>query len=127
MAVYDIIKDIAKVAKNAGNIEIFNSLLDVQQQALDLQQENVKLKQQLEELQNIKELENRVVRHEYTIITLKDDGSDIRYCSSCWDKDRKLVQIIVSRPSINGIESSSSKVKCPICENAFWTGRNVRW
>ena len=35
----------------------------------------------------------RVVRHEDTYITLKDDNDEIMYCSCCWDSSNKLIQV----------------------------------
>jgi len=93
MGVYEAVKDALSIARKADNIPLMQALLDAQEQALALQEECTKLKEQVKELQDTKELEKRIIRHECTVVTLNGDEQAIRYCSACWDRDRKLVQV----------------------------------
>jgi len=128
MGLYDGFKDLISLAQKIDNKDLYSNLLEVQQKLLELQEENTNLKAQIKEMQNTTELENRIVRDNvYTVVTLRDDEQAIRYCSACWDKDRKLVQITITRNTINGIEESCRRVNCPICQNKFKTSNNVRW
>ena len=108
MSLYDALKDVIKVARNSGNIELYKQLLDLGSQALELQEENANLKSENDNLKQVKDIESKVVRHEEPYITLIDDENEIMYCSRCWDVDRILVQ---ERSMDNG------KCRCPNCEN----------
>ncbi|MCL2563670.1 MAG: hypothetical protein FWE08_06505 [Oscillospiraceae bacterium] len=94
MALYDFLRDAASAAQKAKNVELFQALLDAQQQALELQTENVELRKTIEELQDSKALEEKVVRYEHgAFITFRDDERNIQYCPSCWGTDMKRIQM----------------------------------
>lgn len=94
MDIKDKIKEIGEIIKKYNNIEAVQTIIDIQQEILDMQNEMLQTKKENEELKSIKDIENRIVRHKGdTYITLKDDSNNILYCSRCWDKERKLVQL----------------------------------
>jgi hypothetical protein len=98
MGAYEIIKDAIGLAQKIDNHEIINKLADAQQHVLDMQNEMFKLRDENKKLKDISAIEKKIVRHNLsTIVTLNDDKEEIFFCSSCWDVDRKLVQIIVGR------------------------------
>ena len=69
-------------------------IIDIQQEVLNMQSEMFQIRKENEELKSIKDIENRILRHKGdTYITLKGDSDNILYCSRCWDKERKLVQL----------------------------------
>ena len=93
MGLYDGIKDAAKVIQKADNIELYEKLLDLSAQALELQNDNARLIEENKKLKQKEDLSSRVVRHEDTYITLKNDTDEIMYCSCCWDSSNKLIQV----------------------------------
>lgn len=93
MGLYDGIKDAAKVIQKADNIELYEKLLDLSAQALELQNDNTRLIEENKKLKQKEDLSSRVVRHEDTYITLKNDTDEIMYCSCCWDSSNKLIQV----------------------------------
>lgn len=93
MGLYDAMKDVVSLAQKADNIELYRQLLDLSAQALDLQAEVARLKEENADLKKSKELTGKVIRHKNTYITLADDELGLRYCSVCWDCDRKLIQM----------------------------------
>ena len=93
MGLYDGIKDAAKVIQKADNIELYEKLLDLSAQALELQNDNARLIEENKKLKQKEDICGRVVRHEDTYITLKDDNDEIMYCSCCWDSSNKLIQV----------------------------------
>lgn len=109
MGLYDAIKDVATIAQQADNIDLYKRLLDLSAQALDLQAENTKLREENAELRKGKELESRIVRHDIPIVTLKDDQADIKYCANCWDSQRKLIQMRVY------MDYGHLKYRCHLC------------
>lgn len=108
MSFYDAFKDALSVAQKSDNIDLYKQLLDLSSQALDLQEENHRLRKEIEDLRKIRIDENRVSRHDAPYITLKGDSSEIKYCSRCWDVDRKLVQVECQQ---NG------RFRCSNCNN----------
>ena len=93
MSLYDGIKDVANVVRKADNIELYQQLLDLGQIALDMQDQIRELKQENYELKRCRENEQQIERHIETYITLKNDESKLKYCSVCWDRERKLIQM----------------------------------
>lgn len=109
MSIYDMVKDAISIAQKADNIDLIRKLLNVGQMALDLQNENMELKKQIDELVAEQKFEENIVRHKQPYFTLKSDGekSGIYYCSTCYGKDKKKIQM-----SYNG----ESKLWCPACK-----------
>ena len=93
MGFYEAIKDVAKLAQKADNIELYQRLLDLSAQALDLQAENTKLKEENAELRKKRDLASEIVRHKEPYITLRNDVNDLCYCSHCWDSQQLLIQV----------------------------------
>lgn len=94
MDVLKNLKEIGELIKKYNNIEAVFQIIDIQQEILNMQNEMFQIRKENEELKSIKDIENKIVRHKgYTYITLKDDSNNILYCSRCWDKERKLVQL----------------------------------
>lgn len=93
MGLYDGIKDVAKVMQQADNIELYQKLLDLSAQALDLQAEIAKLREENAELKKSKDIESRIVRHKRPFLTLAEDKLNLKYCATCWDNQRKLIQM----------------------------------
>ena len=108
MSFYEAFKDAIKVAQKTDNLDLYKQLLDLSAQALDLQEENARLRTENEQLIQQKDIEAEIIRYEEPFITLRDDEKETKYCSRCWDAERKLVQI---RCMENGYFS------CPNCRN----------
>lgn len=96
MSLYDGIKDVAKVVQQADNIDLYKKLLDLGQQALGLQDEVRQLKEENSLLKAQAGQRKRIVRHKSPYVTLEGEGEDIWYCSTCWGKEGKLIQLAVS-------------------------------
>ena len=107
MWLYDAMKDVAKLAQQADNIDLYRKLLDLSAQALDLQAENTKLKEENAELRKKRDLANEIVRHKEPYITLRNDVNDLCYCSHCWDSQQLLIQVNCHK---NG------SFECPHCK-----------
>ena len=107
MALYDALKDAAQVVNKAQNADLYQMLLDAQRQALELQAENTELKKKIEEAQDLKALESRIIRHELGYFTLKDEPDNLLYCANCWGNSGKLIQI--------GAQSRAYMHRCHTC------------
>ena len=107
MGLYEGIKDVAKVMRQAGNIDLCLKLLDLSDIALDMQEEIAKLKEENRKLNEQLSLKGKVIRHDSLYITLKDNES-IFYCAHCWDSSKQLIQVECN--DYNG------SFKCPHCK-----------
>ena len=93
MGFYEAIKDVAKLAQQADNIDLYRKLLDLSAQALDMQSEIAKLKEENTELKKRRAVSSEIIRHKEPCITLKNDEDKLYYCSHCWDSQQLLIQI----------------------------------
>ncbi|UTR11055.1 hypothetical protein MM300_01600 [Evansella sp. LMS18] len=107
MGFYDAIKDAAKVAKEAGNIDLYAKILEVQEKAMDLQNENEELKKEIQKLKDNKELGEKLSfkGHVYYL-----NNKEEPYCSGCWDKEKELIRMHIFKPY-----SISDRARCPSC------------
>ena len=92
--VYEAIKDVAAIVQKADNIDLYKKLLDIGSDALDLQNKVFELTEENKELRNRLNEREAVIRHpDGLYITFANDANSIRYCSTCWGKDNKLIQL----------------------------------
>jgi len=108
MELFDIFKDTISLAKKANNLPLLEKIYDLEEKMFDLQQENQTLKDNIKELQKEKNTENDIVRHKDSYLTLKQDKQQIKYCTHCWDKEKKLIQLLD--------DSAAGKFHCPQCK-----------
>lgn len=117
MGIYDVVKDAASIAQKADNIELYKTLLDVQQMALDMQEELTRLRDEIKILKDNSEIANKIIRYHSTYITLCDDENKTIYCSRCWDKDKNLVQVYIDQ---------KGNFQCPECNNKGLFSKEIR-
>lgn len=106
MGLYEGIKDIAKVLQQADNIELYKKLLDLGSQALDMQSEIFNLQKENEELKKELFQKKRIIRHKSLYISLENEQQGIVYCSSCYGKDNKFIQMF---------DYDKDYYQCPVC------------
>ena len=63
MGLYEAVKDIAKLAQQADNIDLYRKLLDLGAQALEMQAEISKLKEDNARLKRKQDLSSSIQRH----------------------------------------------------------------
>lgn len=83
---YNLIRDLIDEAKNQKNLELVDKLIDLKLAVSKLQDENEFLKKKMEMIDQVERHDNG------NYITLKNDALKIRYCSTCWGKESKLIQ-----------------------------------
>lgn len=108
MNLLDGVKNISMIVKQYNDLELNQQIIDLTQQALDLINENVRLTQENEELKKANDLESRIIRHDQPYITLSDDDKEIKYCASCWENNKKMIQLVCN--------NNNGAFQCPICE-----------
>ena len=93
MGLYEGIKDVAKIAQQADNIDLYKKLLDLSAQALEMQDEIRRLKKENSQLKKDSEFNKKIVRHIEPFITINGGSENIRYCAICWGNIGKLIQV----------------------------------
>lgn len=90
MGAYDLLKDAAKAAQKADNIELYQYIMDAQQAVLDLQEKQQNLQSKIVDLEKqnekLKAKSNYVYEqgHDWMI----DPGNpDMRLCPVCLNRD----------------------------------------
>ena len=112
MDLYQLVKDLIDEAKKQKNSELAEKLIDVKLLISDIQDENRKLKEELVLIKNVE-------RHsDGNYVTLKDDELHIQYCSTCWGRDGKLIQLRDEDEDRKGLP------RCPICFENWLKARN---
>jgi len=106
MGLYEGIKDVAKIVQQADNIDLYKMLLDLSAQALDMQAEIAALKKKNEELKTELFKKKSIIRHKGIYITLEDEHPGIVYCSSCYGKENKFIQMF---------NYDEECYRCPVC------------
>lgn len=105
MGLNETIKELLSIAQKVDNIDLYRKMLDLEKIADDIQTENKRLKQEIKELKKQKDIESKVERHQESYITFSDDEQKFKYCSHCWDSDRKIIQL----------KCSEGEFRCPHC------------
>ena len=96
MDVIKLFKDVINFAQKSNDVDMIQKIITAQQDMLNLQEENRNLKEENRKLKYKKSISNRILRYRnINVITIKNDGKKIKYCSSCWDNYEKLVQLRV--------------------------------
>lgn len=112
MDLYQLVRDLIDEAQKQKNLKLVDKLIEIKLAISDIQEENKELKSELE-------LQQNVVRHsDGNYITLENDQKKIRYCSTCWGNDHKLIQIGDAKIYKEGYP------QCPICFNNWLKARN---
>ena len=107
MSVFNEIKDIIKFVQKTDNLEMVNTLIDIQSKIIDMQDELMNLREENDKLKKNQEIEEKIMRFPNdTVITLKGEEG-IKYCSKCWDDERKLIQV----------KTDENHYSCPKCGN----------
>jgi len=101
MGLYDGLKDAINFAKNAGNSEIMQNLIDVQAQVLEmqhkmleLQERNQQLKNENETLQNSMEISRNVIFYKGFVYDKMNPLNRGPFCMTCWENNCKLIPIV---------------------------------
>jgi hypothetical protein len=101
VSITDIIESgklITAWAKKLKNQEIVNLSLEMQTKVYELKDENESLKERIKELEKNKVNDEEIIFHEtgavYLKDKLKDDGTKVFYCGTCYGKSKLLIPLM---------------------------------
>jgi hypothetical protein len=109
MNIVDHAKEIAELIKKYNDQDLYQRILELREEILWLREENLALHKDLKSLKEASDISARL-RREGNCYFLDDDKEKERpYCLTCWDADRKLVSLILTK------HSRGTRVRCDIC------------
>jgi len=92
---YDILKDLAGLAKDLKNQQVLELAMDLQAKYFEFKEENENLKDEnkalkteIDRLKQAQIIEADIVFSTAGFFTIKNENPTIPYCSACWKKDR---------------------------------------
>jgi len=109
---------IADLLKKGMTLEAQEQIMQLRESALGLQEENLQLKSEAhsaaKQLAPLEEqLNNKTqLRHEPPVYYRLDD--EVPFCPLCWERDSKLIHLIVSRSQSGGVYG-----ECKVCAKNF--------
>jgi len=95
MSIIGDMQEIGKVLQKAGNIELYEKLISIQETALKLLEENKDLKEKIQELENQLKIKNTLVFKENAYYSVDAKGIEEKdpFCSNCWDTEAILIRL----------------------------------
>jgi hypothetical protein len=99
MGAIDNVKEVAKLVRELGNMELYRQILDLQGEIMELAQANRELNIKNHELE---ETLNKVGKMEFSSPFYYAEGDDIPHCPRCWEVDKKAVHYPPPRKSAAG-------------------------
>ena len=93
MGWYEAIKDAVEIAQKAGEIDLMRQLVDVQAEMLGLQEENGRLRNEVDRLDDALRVTGELVLEGRHYARRVDGQLEGRYCTVCWDADRRLIRL----------------------------------
>jgi len=88
MGAIDNVKEVAKLVKKLGNMELYQQILDLQGEIMDLTQANRELRENVQKLEDKLSQVKTMNFNSPFYYTVCDD---VPYCPRCWEVDRKAV------------------------------------
>lgn len=90
---WEAVKDIGSILKVAGNYDLYKSLLDIQAETQKYLEENFKLKEEIKELKEHMQIADELEFKDNQYFRVQDGKTYGPYCSCCWDRDHKIVNL----------------------------------
>lgn len=112
MAIYDQLKDIGKVLREADKIDQYQLILDIQQSLMDMQHKLQGLEEENSKLKSMLELKSKMFYGQSVYWIKNKEGKDGPYCPGCYDDKNKAIRL---RP----VSDYAGEYTCPICKVGF--------
>src|SRR5689334_18862908 len=106
------LREISRLLREEGKLDLFQRLLDVQQQLVQLGQENLGL---ANELANLKAQLKFSTGLKFVPPFYFADQDPTPYCANCWEAKRVAVHLVDTGPSSEGL-----RFECTNCNKVFF-------
>src|SRR3989339_1802711 len=108
---FSSLKNLANLYKEAGKIDEYKQILELQAQLLEMQEANTSLKEENKQLENILSFKDTLTFDDNIYWNKQKEA----FCSRCWDKDRVAIRLTRTNPT------NDHYFTCPECKNRFTT------
>jgi len=110
MGILDNAKELAELIKKYNNQDLYQKVIDLRDEIFNLREEKQQLKERVNELERAENIGSKLERQGNVYFrTDREEDQAGPFCMTCWDADRKLVNVITIT------EDGSARFKCSIC------------
>ena len=109
MNIIDHAKELADLIKKYNDQDLYERIVTLREEILTLREENLSLKEEVKRFQATTDISGRLIREGNCYFLNDDENRKHPYCLTCWDSDRKLVNLILSE------DRSGKRITCGIC------------
>lgn len=94
MSKYEALKDPIKLAQKAGEMDLYERLLDVRSDLQEIREENIELREHVQELERQENIAGQL-EYDDGVYWRSSEGQDRKgpFCQLCWDRDRDLIRL----------------------------------
>lgn len=117
MGIVDNAKDIAKLVRDVGNMELYQKIIDLQAEIVELSNEKYSVDKELSELKRSIDLEKSMV---YKKPFYMRDGDDQPFCPICWETKNIATHLEGAKYS----QYAGKYYFCKHCTNKFYIKEN---
>jgi len=118
MGAIDNVKEVAKLVKDLGNMELYRQILDLQGEIMELTQENREMQNRVHELEKTL---NQVKQMKFQPPFYYIEGDPVPHCPRCWEVDRRAVHFLEPVKVMAG-----TRYDCPQCKTMIIHPRSQR-
>lgn len=98
LAIVEHAKEIAELIRKYNDIELYQKIVDLRDEIFALREDNLALREKVKELEEAADIAPRLSRNGNVYnLTEKDGAKKGPFCMTCWDADRKLVNLLLSK------------------------------
>jgi hypothetical protein len=97
MSIIEHAKEVADLIKKYNDQELYERIVTLREEILELREENIQLKQEIKVLKETQDIGSKLIRQGNCYFFEDDEKQERPYCLTCWDYDRKLVSLIMTK------------------------------
>jgi len=95
MGILDNAKEVANLIKKYNDQDLYQKIINLRDEIFNLREEKQQLKERVNELERAEDIGSKLERRGNVYYrTDREEDQSGPFCMSCWDADRKLVNVI---------------------------------
>jgi hypothetical protein len=96
MSILENAKEIAALVKKYNDQELYQKIVDLRDEIFDIREENLELKARIKAASEAADISTQLRREGNKYLRTHPDGTKSGpYCMTCWDYERKLVNLLI--------------------------------
>lgn len=98
MGIIENAKEVAELVKKYNDLDLYQKIIDLRDEIFNLREENLSLKEKNKELENAFNIRGKITREDTVYYLTTENGEKLGpYCMTCWDDDKKLINVFTIR------------------------------